>query len=306
MLVIIEMSKKASEPSRREGSRTDEFLVDLGTHVRAVRAQHGMTRRILARDSDVSERYLAKLETGQGNVSISILRQIADAMDMNLIDILAVGDQLSPEMQELYQLARHLPADQLAIAISEIRKQLARSEHVAKARRISLIGLRGAGKSTLGTLLAENLGCEFVELNKCIEREFGAGLDEIFSLAGQPSFRRLERQCLTDIVANHDDIVIATGGSIVVDEQTFSMLLNRTHVVWVQAEPEEHMSRVVAQGDMRPMRGSREAMKDLKQILAARIPLYRRADAKCSTSGKSIAESLHNLKNVAKGLIAPE
>ena len=227
-------------------------------------------------------------------------------MDMNLIDILAVGDQLSPEMQELYQLARHLPADQLAIAISEIRKQLARSEHVAKARRISLIGLRGAGKSTLGPLLAENLGCEFVELNKCIEREFGAGLDEIFSLAGQPSFRRLERQCLTDIIANHDDIVIATGGSIVADEQTFSMLLNRTHVVWVQAEPEEHMSRVVAQGDMRPMRGSREAMKDLKQILAARIPLYRRADAKCSTSGKSIAESLHNLKNVAKGLIAPE
>ncbi|MEX1037149.1 MAG: helix-turn-helix transcriptional regulator [Sneathiella sp.] len=298
------MNKTKAETPRSEASRVDGFLLDLGAHVRAARAQRGMTRKILARDSDVSERYLAKLETGQGNVSMLILRQIADAMDMNLIDLVAVGDQLSPEMQELYQLARHLPADRLATAITEIRRQLARSEHAAKARRISLIGLRGAGKSTLGPLLAKDLGCEFVELNKCIEKEFGAGLDEIFSLAGQPSFRRLERRCLNDIVTTYDDVVIATGGSIVVDEQTFSMLLSRTHVIWLQAQPEEHMSRVVAQGDMRPMAGSREAMDDLKQILAARTPMYRRADAKFKTSGKTIEESLRDLGRVAGELLA--
>jgi XRE family aerobic/anaerobic benzoate catabolism transcriptional regulator len=297
------MNKTAADNSRREDSAASEYLVELGARVRAARARRGMTRKILAHDSGVSERYLAKLETGEGNVSVLVLRQIADAMDMKMLDLVSVGEQLSPQMQALYQLAKRLPEDQLAMAINTIREQVGKNADDAKGRRISLIGLRGAGKSTLGPLLAGRLGYGFIELNKQIELEFGASLGEIFSLAGQPSFRRQERRCLANIVDHQDEIVIATGGSIVADEQTFSLLLRRTHVIWLQAAPEEHMARVMAQGDMRPMAGSGEAMEDLKQILLAREPLYRRADDCCSTSGKQIAESLQNLEGIAMALL---
>ncbi|TNE33902.1 MAG: helix-turn-helix domain-containing protein, partial [Alphaproteobacteria bacterium] len=256
------MSRMMAENSRREDSAASEYLVELGARVRAARARHGMTRKILARDSGVSERYLAKLETGEGNVSVLVLRQIADAMDMKMIDLVSVGEQLNAEMQSLYHLAKRLDEGQLAMAMEVIREKLGETAEGAKGRRISLIGLRGAGKSTLGPLLAGRLGYDFVEINRQIEKEFGASLDEIFSLAGQPSFRRLERRCLTNIVENRDEIVIATGGSIVADSKTFGLLLRKTHVIWVQATPEEHMSRVVAQGDMRPMAGNREAMAD--------------------------------------------
>ena len=298
------MSKSVFEAKQRGEDREDDFLSALGIHVRALRAQRGMTRKILARDSGVSERYLAKLESGEGNASMLVLRQIAEAMDTTLVDLVSIEGDASAEMRELYRLGRRLSPDQLASVIAVAQQRLAKSEEAAKGRRISLVGLRGAGKSTLGPRLAERLGFRFVELNKIIEKEFGASLDEIFSLAGQPSFRRWERRCLTDIVTKQDDVVIATGGSIVVDEQTLSLLLGRTHVIWLRAKPEEHMARVVAQGDMRPMANNTEAMADLKQILAARTPLYRRADASCDTSGKDVAESLQELEKVAKGVLA--
>ncbi|MBO0335185.1 helix-turn-helix transcriptional regulator [Sneathiella sp. CAU 1612] len=298
------MIKTTFETERREDDKADDFLSALGANVRALRAQRGMTRKILARDSGVSERYLAKLETGQGNASMLVLRQIAEAMDTTLVDLVSVGEEFSAEMRELYSLGRRLSRDQLSAVIAGAQQHLVKSEDAAKGRRISLIGLRGAGKSTLGPLLAEMLGFGFIELNKVIETEFGASLDEIFALAGQPSFRRWERRCLTDIVTKQDEVVIATGGSIVVDEQTLSLLLSRTHVVWLQAKPEEHMARVIAQGDMRPMANSREAMADLKQILAARVPLYRRADANCDTSGKEVPESLQDLGQIVSGLLS--
>ncbi len=298
------MSKATFEAERREDDQAEGFLSALGANVRALRAQRGMTRKILARDSGVSERYLAKLETGEGNASMLVLRQIAEAMDTTLVDLVSVGAEFSAEMRELYRLGRRLSPEQLAAVIAVAQQRLAKSEGAAKGRRISLIGLRGAGKSTLGPLLAERLGFRFIELNKVIEKEFGASLDEIFALAGQPSFRRWERRCLTDIVTKQDDVVIATGGSIVVDEQTLSLLLGRTHVIWLRAKPEEHMARVIAQGDMRPMANSREAMTDLKQILSARAPLYRRADASCDTSGREVTESLLNLEQVTAGLLS--
>ncbi|MDF2365903.1 helix-turn-helix transcriptional regulator [Sneathiella sp.] len=298
------MNKATIEADRREDNQAEGFLLALGANVRALRAQRGMTRKILARDSGVSERYLAKLETGEGNASMLVLRQIAEAMDTSLVDLVLVGAESSAEMRELYRLARRLPPEQIAAVIAVAQQHLVKSEEAAKGRRISLVGLRGAGKSTLGPLLAEKLGFRFIELNKVVEKEFGASLDEIFALAGQPSFRRWERRCLTDIVTRQDNVVIATGGSIVVDEQTLSLLLSRTHVIWLQARPEEHMARVIAQGDMRPMANSREAMADLKQILAAREPLYRRADASCDTSDKEVEESILNLERVTTDLLA--
>lgn len=287
--------KQAAENIRREGEAASDYLIDLGVRVRAARAQRGMTRKILARDSGVSERYLAKLETGQGNASVLVLRQIADAMDMKLLDLVASDDGSSPERQALMQLVRQLPEADLGKITDLVHQQLAEERRSGKANRISLIGLRGAGKSTLGPLLANRLGFDFIELNEQIEREFGASLAEIFSLAGQPSFRRYERRCLTEIIENQDHVVIATGGSIVADEETFALLSRHTHMVWLQATPEEHMARVIEQGDMRPMAGSREAMGDLKQILEARNRLYSQADIHYSTSGQSIEQSLQNI-----------
>ncbi|MZR30218.1 helix-turn-helix transcriptional regulator [Sneathiella litorea] len=300
------MSKATFDDGRREDDEAKYFLFALGANVRALRSQRGMTRKILAHDSGVSERYLAKLEAGEGNASVQILRQIAAAMDTTLVELVSSGDELSPEMQDLYRLGRRLPPDQLGAAISVIKERLIKPDEAAKGRRISLVGLRGAGKSTLGPLLAERLGFQFVELNEVIEKEYGASLGEIFSLAGQPSFRRWERRCFTDIVTKQDEVVIATGGSIVVDEKTLSLLLGRTHAIWLQAKPEEHMARVVAQGDMRPIANSREAMSDLRQILAARTPLYRRANASCDTSGKKVKESLRDLELIASSLLSED
>lgn len=295
--------KQAADPSRREDASAVDYLTELGARVRAARARRGMTRKILAHDSGVSERYLAKLETGEGNISVLVLRQIADAMDMRMLDLVSVGEQLSPQMQSLYQLARQMTEQELAQANSILKEALGRKAGRAKAERISLIGLRGAGKSTLGPILSEKLEFGFIELNKQIEKEFGATLTEIFSLAGQPSFRRFERRCLQNIIENHDEIVISTGGSIVADEKTFSLLLQHTHVIWLQTTPDEHMSRVVEQGDLRPMAGSQEAMADLKQILSAREPLYGRADDVCSTAGRTIDETAQNLHEIAERLL---
>ncbi|MEH6527347.1 MAG: helix-turn-helix transcriptional regulator [Sneathiella sp.] len=293
----------AADLSRREDASAVDYLTELGARVRAARARRGMTRKILANDSGVSERYLAKLETGEGNISVLVLRQIADAMDMKMLDLVSVGEQLSPQMQSLYQLARQMTDQELAQANLILKEAMGRKAGRAKAKRISLIGLRGAGKSTLGPLLSEKLGFEFVELNKRIENEFGATLAEIFSLAGQPSFRRFERRCLQDIIDSHDNIVISTGGSIVADEKTFSLLLQHTHVIWLQATPDEHMSRVVEQGDLRPMAGSEEAMADLRQILSAREPLYGRADDVCNTAGRTVNETAQDLHQIAERLL---
>ncbi|MCR9213243.1 MAG: helix-turn-helix transcriptional regulator [Proteobacteria bacterium] len=296
--------KQAAENLRRESEAASDYLIDLGARVRAARAQRGMTRKILAHDSGVSERYLAKLETGQGNASVLVLRQIADAMDMKMLDLISSDDVSSPERQFLMQLIRQLPETELGKITELVREQVALDRQSGKASRISLIGLRGAGKSTLGPLLANRLGIDFIELNEQIEREFGASLAEIFSLAGQPSFRRYERRCLANIIENQDHVVIATGGSIVADEETFSLLSRHTHMVWLQASPEEHMARVIEQGDMRPMAGSREAMEDLKQILEARKGLYSQADIHYSTSGQSIEQSLQNIVMLLSDVLA--
>ncbi|MAL77645.1 MAG: transcriptional regulator [Sneathiella sp.] len=297
------MSRSGIERVRKEAGDADGFLAAVGAAVRAARAQRGMTRKILARDSGVSERYLAKLETGDGNASLLVLRDIAGAMDIPLHDLIA-GEESHPACREILALARGLSPESLARLAVELKERFAGETGADKGCRFSLIGLRGAGKSTLGPLLAERLGFGFVELNRRVEKAFGAGLDEIFSLGGQPSFRRLERRCLAEIIAKEDRVVIATGGSIVADEETLSLLLRRTHVIWLQARPEEHMARVVAQGDMRPMAGNREAMADLKQILAARTSLYSRADAFCDTSGQTVEVSLDRLTGVAQGLLA--
>ena len=267
----------------------------LGDRVREARAKRGHSRKQLATDSGVSERYLAQLESGQGNVSILLLRQIAGALDLALTELLADDSEESAELALTTQFLKRLPRQTLAAVRSRLVRDYgnARDERM---KRIALIGLRGAGKSTLGAKLAKTLGVPFIELDREIEREAGTSLSEIFLLYGQAGYRRYERRCLERILEKNGRVVIATGGSIVSEPGTYELLLSSCFTVWLKASPEEHMARVVAQGDTRPMAGNDQAMEDLRRILEGRAMLYGQADVVVDTAGKPVERSLAELR----------
>lgn len=281
------------------------YLQRLGDRVREARARRGMTRRILSLDSGVSERYLAQLETGHGNISVLLLRQVAKALNLPIDGFLHDGPDCSEELVHTTELLRQLPADKLHAAREVLLRQFGAVDPASRRRRIAIIGLRGAGKSTLGSLLAAHLAVPFIELDRIIEQHSGLGLSVIFDLYGQSGFRRLERECLEQVLQRHPNFVLATGGSLVSEAATFERLLADCFTIWLRAAPEEHMQRVIAQGDTRPMSENREAMAELQSILAGREPLYRRADAIVDTSMKTIPEALELLVNAAQA-IAPQ
>jgi XRE family transcriptional regulator, aerobic/anaerobic benzoate catabolism transcriptional regulator len=278
-----------------------EYLRLLGERIREARARRGMTRKILARDSDVSERYLAQLETGQGNISIVLLRQIAHAMGLPLGDLVREEPDRPVELTLLIQTLSRLPAKDLAQARKLLGETFGAAVASERRHRIALIGLRGAGKSTLGAMLAKALAVPFIELDREIERDSGTRLAEVFDLYGQAAYRRYERRALEGVIERYDRAVIATGGSIVSEPATFDLLLSACYTVWLTAAPEEHMSRVVAQGDTRPMAENEQAMEDLRRILAGRNALYMKADARIDTAGKTIEQSFAELKAAVAG-----
>jgi XRE family aerobic/anaerobic benzoate catabolism transcriptional regulator len=234
------------------------YLSLLGDRVRTWRSEHGMTRKALSAACGVSERYLAQLEAGEGNISVLLLRKVARAMGVPV-------------------------------------ESLVREEQMA-AKPIALLGLRGAGKSSLGSRLAELLKLPFVELDREVEKEAGAELGEVFAMYGQDAFRRFERRALERVLAQHERAVIATGGSLVTDPGTYKLLLERCVCIWLKASPEEHMARVIAQGDMRPFKGRSAALDEIKRLLEDRNRLYSRADATVDTSGKTLKQSLSELR----------
>lgn len=271
-----------------------KFLRALGDRVRQARAQREMTRKILAENSNVSERYIAQLESGLGNISILLLRQVANALNLPLTELLQPNNESSRELELMRQLLAKLPNAKL----TALRKKLMRDINQSEAKpkdRIALVGLRGAGKSTLGAMLAKSLQLPFIELDKEIERTAGMDQAEIFLLYGPSGYRRLENQCLEKIIAQNDRAIISIGGGVVTEADTYNKLLENCYTVWIKAAPEEHMSRVIAQGDTRPMRDHKEAMQDLKNILTAREPLYAHADLTLDTSGESAKRSLQKL-----------
>jgi XRE family transcriptional regulator, aerobic/anaerobic benzoate catabolism transcriptional regulator len=265
------------------------FLTAVGERVRNARARRGMSRKILARDSGVSERYLAQLESGAGNISILLLRQIARAMDLPITDFLGDRAPLGVDVALLLRQMEDLSAEQLQELQTFIRDRFGVAPGIK--RHIALIGLRGAGKTTLGQNLASRFGLQFIEMAKEIESEAGAGLNEIFDLYGQSAYRRFERRALERVTADASPKVIATGGSLPSEPATYAHLLAHCFTIWLKAQPEEHMGRVVAQGDLRPMSGQSEAMADLKRILAQREALYARADLAFDTAGKSAEQA---------------
>jgi len=275
------------------GHDSDPYLRRLGERVRTLRHQRGITRKALAQHAKVSERYLAQLEVGKGNCSIVLLRRIARAIGLPVTQLVHDGAEPPLDLVLLTQFLERLPPDMLV----EARKLV--TEHFSSPsedrRRIALIGLRGGGKSTLGRLLAEHLDVPFIELDREIERRSGANLSEIFDMFGQETFRRAEREALDEVLRRHPHFVIATSGSIVTEPGTLELLLASCFTIWVRAEPEEHMKRVMAQGDMRPMANNARAMEDLVSILKSREPLYAKAEAVLATTGKTPEQNLAEL-----------
>jgi XRE family aerobic/anaerobic benzoate catabolism transcriptional regulator len=293
---------QSAEPEQNDPSAAEtDFLDALGQRVRTMRALRGMSRKVLARVSGISERYIAQLEGGKGNVSIVLLRRVANAMGAPLEDLIPDGEP-QPDWPVIRELLRKATPDQVAQA-----KEILSGGGSAPLRRafsgIALIGLRGAGKSTLGKMLAARIGWSFVELNKEIERQNGLEVAEIINLYGQEGFRRMEQATLVQLLARKELMVLATGGGIVSEPVTFDLILKSFYTIWLRAEPEEHMARVRSQGDLRPMADDRSAMAELRNILISREPLYARASAIVDTAGLSVEAAAARLAEAVKPVL---
>ena len=279
------------------GEARNPLLAALGDRVRNLRAQRGLTRKAVAVAADVSERHLANLEYGIGNASILVLQQVAGALHCSLAELVGDVTTSSPEwllIRELLENRSETDLRRARVALGELLGTA--SVDPARHRRIALVGLRGAGKSTLGQMLADDLDVPFVELSREIEKLAGCSVREIHDLYGTNAYRRYERRALEESIQIYSEVVIATPGGIVSDPATFNELLAHCTTVWLQAAPEEHMGRVAAQGDTRPMAASKEAMEDLRRILNGRAAFYSKADLSVDTSGKSLAQSFQTLR----------
>lgn len=285
-----------------EGSAAKEedknpLLVALGERLRTLRARRGLTRKAVALAADVSERYLANLEYGTGNASLLILDQVARAIHCSMAELIGDVSTSSPEWLLIReQLEGRSEADLRRARIAIGQALGTGGDLQAKSRRVALIGLRGAGKSTLGKMLADDLDMPFIELSREIEKVAGCSIREIHDLYGTNAYRRYERRALEEAVQIYPEMVLATPGGLVSDPATLNLLLAHCTTVWLQADPEEHMARVAAQGDLRPMAASAEAMEDLKRILAGRAAFYSKADLSVDTSGQTLEHSFQALR----------
>jgi XRE family transcriptional regulator, aerobic/anaerobic benzoate catabolism transcriptional regulator len=296
MAAAISVDSKRTSLRRSLPAREDGFLLFVGTRVRELRNRRGMTRKMVAQEADVSERHLAQLESGEGNISIVLLRRIAGALNISLAALFAPSVEEPAEKQTIRRFLERLPVNRLEEVLIRLRREFSDEEKIRRMR-IALIGLRGAGKSTLGSRLAEERNIPFIELDREIEKDTGMPLAEIFSLYGQSGYRAIEKRTLERVLQEPGRAVVSVGGGVVSEKETYDYLLAHCYTVWIKAQPDEHMSRVIAQGDFRAMAGSDRAMEDLRRILEAREPLYRKADMLLDTSGSSVEESFNKLKS---------
>ena len=268
------------------------MLIRLATRIREARKARGLPRRVLSELSGVSPRYLAQLEAGEGNISVVLLQRVAVALDLKMEALLAEDAPWDRDVQRIAMLYRMAPAGVQAL----VREQLSpQNPALLRAGRICLIGLRGAGKSTLGRMAGDALGLPFVELNKEVEDTAGMPLTEILALYGQDGYRRMEAEALERITARHDRMILAVAGGLVAEDATYAKLLERFHTIWVRTSAAEHMQRVRAQGDLRPMQGNPAAMTQLKTLLSDRTPLYEKAGGQIDTSNRTPRSSLNDL-----------
>ncbi|MGY4306347.1 XRE family aerobic/anaerobic benzoate catabolism transcriptional regulator [Bradyrhizobium sp. USDA 4369] len=278
--------------------RAAAFLSLVGERVRRARERRGISRNKLAELSRVSLRYLAQLESGSGNISIALLWRISEALDHRMEWLVGSDDPWTSEVVRCAELFREANREQRR----QVMRILDPSQPAQlRQKRLCLIGLRGAGKTTLGKRLGQALALPFVELNREIEEVSGIPVNEVLALYGQEGYRHLERRALERVVATSDEVVLAVAGGIVAEPETFAFLLRHFHTIWLKARADEHMERVRAQGDLRPMSGNPQAMDELKSILASREELYAQAELMVDTSGRTPDESTRDLvDSVAK------
>ena len=291
----------APAPDADEAAVKHPFLVGLGERVRGLRSRRGMTRKALSAAADVSERHLANLEYGVGNASVLVLLQVAQALKASLAELLGDPTTRSPEWLMIRELLDHADEATLRRVRESIGELLGTGGahgrgSSLRGSRVALVGLRGAGKSTLGRRLADDLGFPFVELSREIEKFAGCSINEIQALYGQNAYRRYERRAMEESIQIYPEAVIATPGGLVSDPATFNLLLAHCTTVWLQASPEDHMKRVAAQGDLRPMAGNKEAMADLKGILAGRAAFYSKAEFQLDTSAAPLEPTFSALR----------
>ena len=304
--------KKKSSPSRRTRpsakssahNSVSEYLLQLGEHLRSARARRGLTQDQLAKQCALSSRFLAKVEAGGGNISVTRLRELARALEVPIETLAAENAPASPAFEQSTSFLKKLPPADLDNAHRLLLEKFSGAPAGLRRSRIALTGLRGAGKSALGSLLAQRLQCPFIELDREIERDTGLTLSIIFDLYGQAGYRPMERVALDRILERHRRFVLATGGGIVSDPGNYNRLLSTCFTIWLRAKPEDHMARVLKQGDRRPMAQSRQAMRDLRRILYSREALYRQADVTLDTSGHSIKNCVNSLIRLAQQLQA--
>jgi len=284
--------------------KTAAFLKQVGTRVREARARKNISRKALSEISGVSQRYLAQLETGSGNISIILLRRVAEALDFKIEWLVGEEDPYESKLLSIISLYKEATNEQRMKVLEILDPD---HPNLKRSRRIAFIGLRGAGKSTLGRLTAENIDYPFLELNDEIEQASGMPVNEVIALYGQEGYRRLEKQSVERIVATNDSIVLAVAGGIVAEPETLNYLLRYYHTIWLKADPTDHMTRVRGQGDERPMAGNPEAMDELKSILMSREALYARAEIQINTSGRTLEQSLEDILAAidAKGYLRP-
>jgi XRE family aerobic/anaerobic benzoate catabolism transcriptional regulator len=286
------------------GADKNPFLVALGERVKALRARRGLTRKSLAAAADVSERHLANLEYGLGNASILVLLQVAHALQCSLAELIGDVTTSTPEWLLIRELLEHRDDATLRRVRVAIGEMLGTGgDNVARSSRIALIGLRGAGKSTLGRMLAEDLGFPFVELSRQIEQLAGCTISEIQALYGVNAYRRYERRAIEEAIQIYPEAVIAAPGGLVSDAATFNQLLSHCTTVWLKADAQDHMKRVAAQGDMRPMAASKEAMEDLKGILAGRMAFYSKAEFSLDTSAQALEPTFLALRKLVRSAL---
>ena len=273
------------------------LLARVGERVRKARELKGMPRRRVSEASGVSPRYLAQLEAGAGNISIGLLQRIAIALGYRIEWLIGEDDPWTSDVMKVADLFRSAPAKTRKRVLDMLRPAAPNS---LRAQRVCLIGLRGAGKSTLGTLAGQVLRLPFVELNREIEDQAGMPVDEIIALYGQEGYRTLEQQAVSRVISIYDTLILAVAGGIVSEPETYERLLAHFHTIWLKASPSEHMSRVLAQGDTRPMAGNPESMDQLKSILKSREALYQRANAQLDTANKPLKTSADELARLIR------
>jgi XRE family aerobic/anaerobic benzoate catabolism transcriptional regulator len=288
----VKQARATSAKAARPVPNVSHYLNRLGGRVRKLRNQRGMSRKALAQHAEVSERYLAQLESGEGNCSIVLLRRIARAIGVQVSQLVSESSDPPLDAVLFSQFIERLPPHALKQARELVLSRFGEPYGESRRSRIALIGLRGSGKSTIGRMIANRLDVPFIELDREIERVTGASLSELFEMFGQETFRRAEREALDHVLHEHRKFVMATSGSIVTEPGTLELLLSSCFTLWMRANPDEHMTRVVAQGDLRPMTSNPRAMDDLISILQSREPLYSKAEATLNTTGKTPEQSL--------------